>query len=134
MGNLEYLELFFRKHKLSGKLTVHYSSPVRVDEFLDYVTLENGETIYMSDIIFDIESGLPEDMLDMWLEARKENGLSFPEWLQTDTHYVPKNMDRSSVEEYQREMEGLFDQVKNSIDTILKFQPDDSDDDEGGEE
>ena len=134
MGNLEYLEQFFRKHKLSGKLTVHYSSPVRVDEFLDYVTLENGETIYMSDIIFDIESGLPEDMLDMWLEARKENGLSFPEWLQTDTHYVPKNMDRSSVEEYQREMEGLFDQVKNSIDTILKFQPDDSDDDEGGEE
>lgn len=133
MGNIEYLELFFRKHGLSGKLTVHYSSPVRVDEFLDYVTLEDGETIYMSDIIFDIESGLPEDMLDMWLEARKENGLSFPEWLQTDTHYVPKNMDKSSVEEYQREMEGLFDQVKNSIDTILKFQPDDSDD-EGGEE
>ena len=134
MGNLEYLEQFFRKHKLSGKLTVHYSSPVWVDEFLDYITLENGETIDMSDIIFDIESGLPEDMLDMWLDARKENGLSFPEWLQTDTHYVPKNMDRSSVEEYQREMEGLFDQVKNSIDTILKFQPDDSDDDEGGEE
>ena len=133
MGNIEYLELFFRKHGLSGKLTVHYSSPARVDEFLDYVTLEDGETIYMSDIIFDIESGLPEDMLDMWLEARKENGLSFPEWLQTDTHYVPKNMDKSSVEEYQREMEGLFDQVKNSIDTILKFQPDDSDD-EGGEE
>lgn len=110
---------------------MYYSSPTQIDEFLDNVTLDNGENLNISDIIFDIESELPEDMLELWLDARKENDLSFPEWLQTNTHYVPKEMDRSSVEEYKKEMEGLFDQVKTTIDTILKFQPEDSDDDEG---
>ena len=131
MKNIEYLTQFFRKHKLSGRVKVYYSSPTQIDEFLDNVTLDNGENLNISDIIFDIESELPEDMLELWLDARKENDLSFPEWLQTNTHYVPKEMDRSSVEEYRKEMEGLFDQVKTSIDTILKFQPEDSDDDEG---
>ena len=85
----------------------------------------------MNDIIFDIESELPEDMLEMWFDARKENDLSFPEWLQTNINYVPKNMDTSSVDEYRKEMEGLFGQVKTSIDTILNFEPEDSDYEEG---
>ena len=131
MKNLEYLEQFFKKHKLSGRIKVTYSSPSQIDEFMSSVTLENGEVINMNDIIFDIESELPEDMLEMWFDARKENDLSFPEWLQTNINYVPKNMDTSSVDEYRKEMEGLFGQVKTSIDTILNFEPEDSDYEEG---
>ena len=93
MKNITYLESFFRKHNLSGKVKVRYSSPIVVDEFMKEVELENGEVINIHDIIFDIESHFPDDVVEQWLEARKENPMSLMDWIQSDNHYMPKDID-----------------------------------------
>lgn len=133
MKNIEYLEQFFKKHKLTGKISVNYSSRLVVDEFMTDIMFEDGVSININDIIFDIDSELPDDVLGLWLEARKENDLSLPEWIQTNIKYVP-DMDRSSVEAYQKEMTDLFMEVEDKINTILKFRPEDEGDSESEDE
>lgn len=134
MKNIDYLELFYKKHNLSGKISVRYSSRIVMDDYMEDVTLENGEVIGINDIIFDIDSDLPDDMFDLWLEARKENGISLPEWIQSDTHYLPKEIDGSSLEGFQKEMTILIDEIKQSMETIFKFDPGDSEEDDEDDE
>lgn len=124
MKNIDYLELFFRKHKLSGKIKVKYSSPVVSDDYMTDITFENGDVINIHDIIFDIESEFPEDVVDIWLEEKRKNNISLVDWIQTDTHYIPKNIDKSSVEEFQKEMTVLVDDVKKSINKIFELEID----------
>ena len=135
MKNIDYLELFFRKHKLSGKVTVKYSSPVANDDYMTDIVFENGDVININDVIFDIESDFPDDVFDQWMISRKENDISFMDWMQTDTHYIPKDMiDKSSVEQYQKELTTLVDSVKESINKIFQMEPDDGDSEEDNEE
>lgn len=134
MKNIDYLELFYKKHNLSGRVSVRYSSNVVMDDYMMDATFENGETININDIIFDIDSELPDDLLDLWLEARKENDISLPEWIQTDTHYLPKDITSGSVDEFKKEMTEIFDGVKQAMDHIFKLDPGDSDEDEGEDE
>ena len=68
------------------------------------------------------------------MEARKENDISLPEWIQTDTHYLPKDITSGSVDEFKKEMTEIFDGVKQAIDHIFKLDPGDSDEDEGEDE
>ena len=104
MKNIDYLELFFRKHKLSGKITVKYSSPVALDDYMTDIVFENGDIININDVIFDIESDFPDDVFEQWIEVKREKDISLVDWIQTNTHYMPKDlMDRSSVEQYQNE-------------------------------
>lgn len=124
MKNIDYLELFFKKHKLSGKIKVKYSSPIVSDDYMTDITFENGDVINIHDIIFDIESEFPEDVVDIWLEEKRKNNISLVDWIQTDTHYIPKNIDKSSVEEFQKEMTVLVDDVKKSINKIFELEID----------
>ena len=136
MTNIDYLEQFFRKHKLSGRINLKFSSIVR-DEYISDIVFENGDVININDIIFDIESDLPDDLFDKWMNSRKENDISFQEWIQTDIHYVPKELDRSSIEEYQKEMNILVDDVKKAIENVFIMETDDGDSDsdyESGDE
>lgn len=133
MKNIDYLELFFKKHNLSGRITVKYSSRTAIDDYMSDVTFENGENVSINDIIFDIDSDLPDDIFDKWIEARKENDISLPEWIQTDMHYLPKDMDTSSVEEFQKEVTTIIDDVKQAMDTIFKLDPGDSDEEDDDE-
>ena len=137
MKNIDYLELFFRKHKLSGKIRVKYSSPVALDDYMTDIVFENGDIININDVIFDIESDFPDDVFEQWIEVKREKDISLKDWIQTNTHYMPKElMDRSSVEEYQKELTELVDEVKENINKIFQFVPDDgdSDEDEKGED
>lgn len=131
MKNIEYLEEFFRKHNLSGRVTVRYSSPEPDDEHMSEVVLENGSTIGMNDVIFDIESDFPEDVFTQWMESRKTDDTGLMEWIGTDNRYIPGNIDRSSVDAYREEMADLIDEVKKSIQSVFEFEDDgDSDEDE----
>ena len=64
MKNIDYLELFFRKHNLSGKITVNYSSSVAMDEYMTDIIFENGDVININDVIFDIDSEFPPDVFE----------------------------------------------------------------------
>ena len=120
MKNIDYLECFFKKHSLSGKITVRYTSRTANDDYMSEIEFEDGDIISINDIIFDIDSELPNDVYEQWMVSRKENDVSLPEWIRTNTHYMPKSLlDRSSVENYQREMEGVFDEVKKTITSIF---------------
>jgi hypothetical protein len=50
------------------------------------------------------------------------------DWVQTDIHYMPKDMDTSSVEYFQKEMTTVFDEVKQTINKVFEFEPDDDSD------
>ena len=128
MKNIDYLECFFKKHNLSGKVTVRYTSRVVIDDYMSEVEFENGDIIDINDIIFDIDSDLPADVAEQWMASKKENDISLSEWIQTNTHYLPKSlMDRSSIENYQKEMEDLFDDVKKIIDSVFNRLDDNGD-------
>lgn len=128
MKNIDYLECFFKKHNLSGKVTVRYTSRVVIDDYMSEVEFENGDIIDINDIIFDIDSDLPADVAEQWMASKKENDISLSEWIQTNTHYLPKSlMDRSSIENYQKEMEDLFDGVKKTIDSVFNRLDDNGD-------
>ena len=128
MKNIDYLECFFKKHNLSGKVTVRYTSRVVIDDYMSEVEFENGDIIDINDIIFDIDSDLPADVAEQWMASKKENDISLSEWIQTNTHYLPKSlMDRSSIENYQKEMEDLFDYVKKIIDSVFNRLDDNGD-------
>lgn len=130
MKNIDYLELFFKKHKLSGKIKVKYSSNEIDDDYMTDITLENGDVININDIIFDIESEFPDDLFNKWIESKRETGISFIDWLRSDNHYIPKDMDTSSVEKFQKEMTGIFDDVKESINKIFELIPDEENSDD----
>ena len=109
MTNINYLELFFKKHKLSGKITVKYSSPVALDEYMTGIVFENG------------------DVVKQWMEAKKGNDISLVDWLQTNKQYMPKDFDTSSIEEYRKELTDIVNGVKQSIDKVFQIDIDDSD-------
>ena len=129
MKNIDYLELFFKKHNLSGRITVKYTSPEVDDDYMSDIVFENGDTINIKDVIFDIDSEFPDDVAEMWMKAKKENDISLAEWIQTDIKYIPKFMDTSSVQAYQQEMTDLFDGVKQTIQSIFELEIDDGDSD-----
>ena len=127
MTNINYLELFFKKHKLSGKITVKYSSPVALDDYINDIVFENGDVININDIIFDIESDFPDDVFKQWMEAKKGNDISLVDWLQTNKQYIPKDFDTSTIEAYHKELSSIIDEVKQSIDKVFNTEVDDSD-------
>ena len=125
MKNIDYLELFFKKHNLSGKVKVRFSSPIDTDDYMSEVELENGIVISINDIIFDIESEFPGELAEQWMTVKKDNDISFVEWVQTKTDYMPKDLDTSSVKEYQTELEEIMNDVKKSINSVFENVPDD---------
>lgn len=134
MKNIDYLELFFKKHKFSGRVTVKYTSPVVNDDYMSDIVFENGVTININDVIFDIESEFPDDVVKMWMKVKKEKDISLMDWIQTDIKYMPDFMDRSSVDEYQKEMTTLFDEVKQTIQSLFELEIDDGDSDSDSDE
>jgi len=133
MKNIDYLDSFFRKHHLSGKITVNYTSPVAVDENMTDIVFENGDVININDVIFDIDSEFPADVFDQWIEVKRNEDISLREWIQTNTCYIPKNIDTSSVEEYQKTLTSLIEEVKQNIDKVFQFNDDGSSEDENEE-
>ena len=134
MKNIEYLEQFFRKHKLSGKVKVKYDSPIAVDDYMSDIIFENGDIINISDIIFDIDSDFPEDIAEQWMEAKKKNNISFIDWIQEHPNYIPKDMHTSSVRSYQIELENIVNDTKTQITKMFELEEDDGDSDEEGED
>lgn len=137
MSNIEYIEEFFRKHHLSGKIKIRYSSSLKTDDYISDIVFENGDEININDIIFDIESDFPEDIIELWLTDKRESDIGLMDWIRQDIKYISKNLDLSSVEDYQREMTDIIEDVKKSINSIFEFEIDDGDsdlDDESGDE
>ncbi len=124
MKNIEYLEQFFKKHNLSGKIKVRYSSDTQVDDYMTDITFTNGDTININDIIFDIDSEFPNTIVEQWLKVKKEKDISLIDWIQTNQYNMFEGIDNSSVDEYQKEMTGIFDDVKKSIQSVFELEPD----------
>jgi len=121
---------------LSGKVTVKYDSPGAIDDYMTDIVFENGDVININDIIFDIDSDFPEDVVEQWLESKRQNDISLIDWIQTNVNYFPKNIDTSSVRNYQIEMEGIVNEMKKSINKVFELEVDDGDSDldEGSED
>ena len=131
MKNIEYLEKFFRKHNLSGKIKVTYSSPIADDDYMSDIVFENGDVIGINDVIFDIDSEFPNDVYEQWIDVKRNIDISLMDWIQTNTNYIPKKLlDRSSIEEYQKELTTLVDDVKENINKMFKIDTDEGDSDE----
>ena len=92
------------------------------------IVFDNGDTISINDIIFDIESEFPNSVVEQWLVAKKENDISLMEWFQSNKYDMFANIDKSSIIDYQNEMNSIFDEVKNSINKIFEMEPDDEGD------
>ena len=135
MKNIDYLTEFFRKHNLTGKVRVKYSSSIILDEYISDIIFENGDVVNINDIRFDIDSDFPNDIFDQWIIVRREEDISLLDWLKNNTHYFPKNIDNSSVEEYKKELESVVDEIKENINKLFQMETDDGDsDDESGDE
>lgn len=126
MKNIEYLEQFFIKHRLSGVVTVKYTSMNTDDENMSYITLGNGKRIHISDVVFDIDSSLDPGVAEQWMERRR-NGESLMEWMQRDNGFVP-DVDKSSSERFRKEIEEMVEGIKQGIDRMFTMQ-DGSDED-----
>lgn len=123
MKNIEYLEQFFRKHDLKGKIKVKYDKSGQ-DEYMTDIIFENGDVMNINDAIFDIESDLEPDVVKQWLKSKKDNDVSLMEWIQTDNHYIPE-FDNTAMKEYQREIELMWNDAKEKIDRMFELQDDD---------
>ena len=127
MKNIEYLEHFFRKHNLSGKIKVKYSYPTNEDDYMTDITFTNGDVININDIIFDIDSDFPNSVFDQWIVAKRKTDMSLMDWMLTNKYDIFKDIDISSVQEYQNEMTEIVDNVKKSISSVFELEPDDGD-------
>ena len=92
------------------------------------IVFDNGDIISINDIIFDIESEFPNSVVDQWLIAKKEKDISLMEWFQSNKYDMFANIDKSSIIDYQNEMNSVFDEVKNNINKIFEMEPDDEGD------
>lgn len=134
MKNIDYLELFFKKHNLSGRVSVNYSSRIVIDEYMTDIVFEDGLTINIHDIIFDVDSELPEYITEQWMKEKKEKDISLVDWIQEGTHYMPEEIDKSSLEEYKKDLEGLMGDLKESMTKIFTFIQDEGDSEEESED
>lgn len=134
MKNIDYLELFFKKHNLSGRVSVNYSSRIAIDEYMTDIVFEDGLTINIHDIIFDVDSELPEYIAKQWMKEKKERDISLVDWVQEGTHYMPEEIDKSSLEEYKKDLEGLVGDLKESMTKIFTFIQDEGDSEEESED
>ena len=135
MKNIDYLTEFFKKHNLTGKVRIKYSSSIILDEYISDIIFENGDVVNINDIRFDIDSDFPNDIFDQWIIIRRKEDISLLDWLKNNTHYFPKNIDNSSVEEYKKELESVVDEIKENINKLFQMETDDGDsDDESGDE
>lgn len=134
MKNIDYLELFFKKHNLSGRVSVNYSSRIAIDEYMTDIVFEDGLTINIHDIIFDVDSELPEYIAEQWMKEKKEKDISLVDWIQEGTHYMPEEIDKSSLEEYKKDLEGLVGDLKESMTKIFTFIRDEGDSEESEDE
>jgi hypothetical protein len=133
MTNLQYLEQFFKKHGLKGKLKVKYTNGQNDDDYMSDLIFESGDTMNIHDVIFDIESDLSPDVVGQWLKYKKENNedISLMDWISTDNHYVPEGIDYSSMDEYRIEIETMMNGIKDGIEQLFTLKDDgDSDEDE----
>lgn len=132
MTNLQYLEQFFKKHNLKGKITVEYTGRQTDDDYMSDIVFENGDKLNIHDVIFDIESDLNLDVVGQWLKYKKTNNedISLMDWISLDNHYIPEGIDYSSMNEYRNEIETMIEGIKNSIEQILTPNEDSDDDDD----
>ena len=133
MTNLQYLEQFFKKHNLKGKLKVKYTNGQNDDDYMSDLIFESGDTMNIHDVIFDIESDLSPDVVGQWLKYKKESNedISLMDWISTDNHYVPAGIDYSSMDEYRIEIETMMNGIKDGIEQLFSLKDDgDSDEDE----
>ena len=134
MKNIDYLTEFFKKHNLTGKVRIKYSSSIILDEYISDIIFENGDVVNINDIRFDIDSDFPNDIFDQWIIIRREEDISLLDWLKNNTHYFPKNIDNSSVEEYKKELESVVDDIKENINKLFQMETDEGDSDLYGSE
>lgn len=126
MKNIEYLKCFFKKHSLNGRVKVKYDKPCQ-DEYMTDIEFENGDIVNINDVIFDIESELEPDVAMQWLTSKKKNDISLKDWIKSDNHYMP-DVDNSAMKEYKKEIEDIWNNAKEKINTILELQDDENDD------
>ena len=125
MKNIDYLEQFFKKHNLSGKIKVKYSFPTVEDDYMTDIVFTNGDVININDVIFDIDSEFPNDVFNQWIVAKRKTDMSLMDWMLANKYDIFKDIDTSSVQEYQNEMTEIVDNVKKSIGSVFELEPDD---------
>lgn len=121
MKNIEYLEEFFRKHNLSGKITVRYAGTVeKDDDYMSDIIFEDGNTISINDVIFDIESEFEPYVAEQWMKERKSKDMGLMEWIMTNNTYMPDDVDMKSVYEFQKELQDIINSGEKRINEIFK--------------
>lgn len=102
----EYLSKFKEKHGLTD------------EECKEFAT---------SDMIYDIDTDMPEDAFRQWVEYRKEHpGTSFPAWTAVDNGYMP-DYDNSSMKGLRDELMNIALGIERSLDELIGSIGEDSD-------
>lgn len=124
MTNLQYLERFFKKHNLNGKIHVLYTNGQEDDDYMSDVIFENGDKMNIHDIIFAIESDFDLDVIEQWQKYRTDSGtdITLMDWIGMDNHYIPSGIDHTSMDEYKKEIESMFGKLNKTIDDVLNIE------------
>lgn len=89
------------------------------------IVFTNGDVININDVIFDIDSEFPNDVFNQWIVAKRKTDMSLMDWMLANKYDIFKDIDTSSVQEYQNEMTEIVDNVKKSIGSVFELEPDD---------
>ena len=127
MKNIEYLEQFFKKHNLSGKVRIKYMNASRMDDYMSDIVLEDGTVININDVIADIDNEFPGQVAEKWMKEKKEDqGLI--DWIKENPNtYVTFDFDKTPLKEYQQELEEIVNGLKDRIQNMFKLEDGDSD-------
>lgn len=113
MENLEYLRKFFEKHGFSGTIRLLFPGDDHDEQSITRIEFPGGLEIGMNDIIYDIESGLPDGMMKEWMKDKE--GVGFAEWSRIHSFFVPENIDMSSVCGYRKDMERIVGEMRDAV-------------------
>lgn len=123
MKNIEYLTAFFKKHNIPKcNINVDFFGG-NEDEDMCSITFQDMKSplnlpISLPDIRFDIDTNLPEYSFNEWMEYRQSNNISYIEWFSKGNLSFPKNIDTSSIKEYQKELTEVINNLEKQLDNI----------------
>lgn len=120
-NNYDYIKEFVYKHKYKTKVSVHAKNKLTDINSIQSVTFDPSDIPSMkkfdiNDIIYDIESDLPEDVWYRYLQFLNESkkDVSYVFWMtKMDNKYNPMNIDTSESLRIKNLIYDKLNEIKN---------------------
>ena len=128
-SNFEYIQEFCYKHNFDTNIHIQCHRVASFDNVDTVVFNEkdipDGTKVSIHDIMFDIDSDVPEDMFIQWLKYCKEVGeIKYMDWIfKKDTHYVPKEFDKFGTTEFVNSIVEMVKDLEDMINDKFDIEP-----------